>query len=105
LAETPPCSELIQELVTLLLQPIFSERKVRAGRIAKYSKFLRFPASAVLAVCVKPIDFNKHLGMSDLALVATPALQPDAVAANPVALKMAQPLKKSTFGRKTDRRA
>jgi hypothetical protein len=72
-------------LVTLLLQPIFSERKVRTGRIAKYSKFLRFPASVVLAVCVKSIDFNKHLGMSDLALVAASASRPDAVAANPVA--------------------
>jgi hypothetical protein len=85
LAETPPCSELIQELVTLLLQPIFSERKVRAGRIAKYSKFLRFPASAVLAVCVKSIDFNKHLGMPDLGLIVAPAFRTDAVAANPVA--------------------
>jgi hypothetical protein len=105
LAGTPPCSEFIQELVTLLLQPIFCERKVRAGRIAKYSKFLRFPASALLAADIESLDFNKHLGMSDLAFVVAAALRLDAVAANPVALKMARPSKKSTFGRKTDQKA
>jgi hypothetical protein len=72
LAGTPPCSKFIQELVTLLLQPIFSERKVRAGRIAKYSKFLRFPASALLVADIKSLDFNKHLDISDLALLAVP---------------------------------
>jgi hypothetical protein len=49
----------IQNLVTLFLQPILAKRKITERQIAKYSKFLRIPAFAVLQDMSKAIGFNK----------------------------------------------